>query len=93
MLGRTLDAAMDPDSPEFDINALIKPLNDLTKSLTSTVSPLAAVAGPIPVVGELAPVLPQLAKQGEPTPGISKDDVKKMVPSMPEIPPAMVRQT
>lgn len=92
LLGRVPDPSLDPDSPDFDINALIGQLTSKLTPLMSSAAPLASVTGPIPVVGDLSKMLPVLSQSAQPTPGVSSDDVKKLVPNKPEVPPALNAQ-
>ena len=57
LLGKSIDTATNPDSPEFDINAVVKPLmNAVVTPLTTAIAPLTVVAGKIPGLSDLGSI-------------------------------------
>lgn len=88
LLGMVNLPAFNPELPEFDLNAILKLLMAFIMPAMSALNPLTAVIGKIPILGDLM----QLAKMlnsgsgSNPKPP-SKEEILKMLPKKPELPP------
>ena len=64
LLGKSIDSTTNPDSPEFDINAVVKPLmNTVVTPLTTAIAPLTVVAGKIPGLSDLGSITNTVSKE------------------------------
>lgn len=85
LLGKYLSPIMNPDSPDFNLDAVLAKIEGLLTPLTSAIAPLEAVAGPVPILGDLAGILSLLSSSsggGK----LSKEDLKKLIPVRPALP-------
>ena len=89
LLGRVKTPTTDPDSLDFDFNAAMGKVKQLLDPLISVVKPIEAVVGKVPIIGDLASAMTTMSSQAAPQSGLSKEDIKAMVPAKPEIPPAL----
>lgn len=81
ILGKKLANIMNPKSVEFDISVIEAKIKALIDPLLAAASPLESLVGPIPVLGDLIGMMGQTETMGS----ISKEDLRKMVPTV-EIP-------
>ena len=90
MLNASMPPAADPNSYDFDVDAVLGKLKGVLNPVTSAISPVEQVVGKVPVLGDLMSALTVVTSQSGPTTSLSKEDIKKMVPEPPEIPPALM---
>lgn len=90
MLNASMPPAADPNSYDFDVDAVLGKLKGVLNPVTSAISPVEQVVGKVPVLGDLMSALTAVTSQSGPTTSLSKEDIKKMVPEPPEIPPALM---
>ena len=88
LMGKNISPKVDINSPEFDINVAIGDLNKILDPVLGAISPVETVVGKIPVLGDLAGAIMKITSGGS-TGGLSKEDIKKLVPKPPEIPPTL----
>ena len=88
LMGKNVDPRVDINSPDFDIDVAIGDFNKILNPLLGVVSPIESVVGKIPLIGDIMGLLTKLTYGGD-TGGLSMEDIKKLVPSMPEIPPSL----
>lgn len=88
LMGKNISPKVDINSPDFDINVVIGDLNKLLNPLLGAISPLETVVGKVPVIGDLMGTLTKMTSGGD-TGGLSMEDIKKLVPTLPEIPPTL----
>ena len=91
LLGKIYSEITDPKSPKFDVNAIMAKIKKLLTPLLSTTAPIASVAGKIPIIGDILKMLITMSAQAKPSSGLTEEDIKKAVPSLPEIPPAIMK--
>jgi len=89
LLGKFLVKTMNPDMPEFDIDALIGKIMAVLTPLMSVISPLEAVGGKVPVLSDLIAILSMMSTQAADK-KVPKDALKKLVPNFPELPPNLL---
>ena len=87
-MGKNISPKVDINSPDFDINVAIGELNKILDPVLGAISPIETVVGKIPVLGDLAGAIIKITSGGN-TGGLSKEDIKKLVPKPPEIPPTL----
>lgn len=90
MLNATMPKAADPNTYDFDVDAVLGKLKSILNPVTSGISPVEQVVGKVPVLGDLMSALTAVTSQSGPTTSLSKEDLKKLVPEPPEIPPALM---
>lgn len=90
MLNATMPKAADPNTYDFDVDAVLGKLKSILNPVTSGISPVEQVVGKVPVLGDLMSALTSVTSQSGPTTSLSKEDLKKLVPEPPEIPPALM---
>ena len=88
LMGKNISPKVDINSPDFDINVAIGELNKILNPVLGAISPIETVVGKIPVIGDLAGAIMKITSGGN-TGGLSKEDIKKLVPKPPEIPPTL----
>ena len=88
LMGKNISPKVDINSPDFDINVAIGDLNKILDPVLGAISPVETVVGKIPVLGDLAGAIMKITSGGS-TGGLSKEDIKKLVPKPPEIPPTL----
>ena len=88
LMGKNVDPRVDINSPDFAIHVAIGDFNKILNPLLGVVSPIESVVGKIPLIGDIMGLLTKLTYGGD-TGGLSMEDIKKLVPSMPEIPPSL----
>ena len=87
-MGKSFSPKVDINSPDFDINVAIGDLNAILNPLLGAISPVESIVGKVPVIGDLAGAIAKITSGGS-TGGLSKEDIKKLVPKPPEIPPTL----
>ena len=90
LLGKIMAPALNPDMPEFDVNALIGIIKSFLNPVISSMMPLTAILGKIPILGDLIGLLGML--KGGSGGSISKEELEKMFPQKPEVPPQMIKK-
>ena len=90
MLNASMPPAADPNSYDFDVDAVLGKLKGVLNPVTSAISPVEQVVGKVPVLGDLMSALTSVTSQSGPATSLSKEDLKKLVPEPPEIPPALM---
>ena len=88
LMGKSFSPKVDINSPDFDINVAIGDLNAILNPLLGAISPVESIVGKVPVIGDLAGAISKITSGGD-TGGLSKEDIKKLVPKLPEIPPSL----
>ena len=88
LMGKNISPKVDINSPDFDINVAIGDLNKILDPVLGAISPVETVVGKVPVLGDLAGAIMKITSGGS-TGGLSKEDIKKLVPKPPEIPPTL----
>ena len=88
LLGKIISPALNPDLPEFDIDALIGIIKSFLNPVISSTMPLTAIIGKIPVLGDLAGILGTLSG-GSGSSTLTKEELKKKFPQKPEVPPKL----
>ena len=92
LLGKVELPTTDPDSFEFDVKAVIAPLQSaIVTPLMTIFQPLAVVAGKIPILGDLAGIFTTVTNESQPK-VLTKEDIKKMIPSVPELPTSLLKE-
>ena len=87
LMGKMIAPIVDPNSHEFDPNALIGQIKAFLNPLLQTTTPLTALTGKIPVLGDLLQILTLLQQSssgGSST--LTKEELQKMFPKLPDIP-------
>ena len=87
LMGKTIAPIVDPESHEFDPDALIGQIKAFLNPVLQLTSPLTALTGKIPVLGDLLQILTMLQQSssgGSNT--LTKEELKKMFPVLPDIP-------
>ena len=85
LLGKILSPLLNPDLPDFDVNALIGIIKSFLNPVISTTMPLTAILGKIPILGDLIGLL-NLLRKGSYKSNISLDELRKKFPKKPELP-------
>jgi hypothetical protein len=90
LLGKISGAIFQPESPDFDINALLGILKSFLDPVIATTKPLTAVVGNIPIIGDIMPLLSGSAGGGS----MSKEDLKKFIAQYkkPTLPPDLMEK-
>lgn len=88
LMGKNVSPKVDINSPEFDINVALADFNAILNPLLGAVSPIESVVGKIPVLGDISGLISKMTSGGD-TGGLTMDDIKKLVPNTPEIPPTL----
>lgn len=92
LLGKATDPIVNPDSPEFDVNAVIKPLmNAIVTPLTSAIAPLTTIAGKVPVLSDLGGITASVSKESQPK-ALTKEEILAKVPDPPEMPASLTKE-
>ena len=92
LLGKSIDSTTNPDSPEFDINAVVKPLmNAVVTPLTTAIAPLTVVAGKIPGLSDLGSITNTVSKESQPK-VMTKKEILAKVPDPPEMPASLNKE-
>lgn len=92
LLGKSIDSVTNPDSPEFDINAVVKPLmNAVVTPLTAAIAPLTVVAGKIPGISDLGSITSTVSKESQPK-VMTKEEILAKVPDPPEMPASLSKE-
>ena len=90
ILGKAMSGAMDPEAPDFDPNAVLGKIKAAVNPVMGAISPVESVVGKVPLIGDLIGNLTSLASNSAPT-TLSKEEIKKLVPNKPDIPPALLK--
>ena len=85
-----MSGAMDPEAPDFDPNAVLGKIKAAVNPVIGAISPVESVVGKVPLIGDLIGNLTSLASNSAPT-TLSKEEIKKLVPNKPDIPPALLK--
>lgn len=88
LMGKNVSPKVDVNSPEFDMDVALGDLNSIIKPLMGAISTIETVVGKVPVIGDLGGAISKITSAGD-TGGLSKEEVKKLVPTPPDIPPAL----
>lgn len=88
LMTKNISPKVDINSPEFDVNVALADLNKILNPLLCAISPVETIVGKVPVIGDLASAITKITSSGD-TGGLSKEDIKKLVPNAPEIPPTV----
>lgn len=88
LMGKNVSPKVDVNSSEFDMDAALGDLNNILKPLLGAISPIESVVGKVPVIGDLGGAITKITSAGD-TGGLSKEEVKKLVPTPPDIPPSL----
>ena len=92
LLGKSIDSTTNPDSPEFDINAVVKSLmNAVVTPLTTAIAPLTVVAGKIPGLSDLGSITNTISKESQPK-VMTKKEILAKVPDPPEMPASLNKE-
>lgn len=88
IMGKNVSPKVDINSPEFDINVAFADFNAILNPVLGVISPIESVVGKIPVLGNISGLISKMTSGGD-TGGLTMDDIKKLVPTLPEIPPSL----
>lgn len=88
LLGKILSPLLNPDLPDFDINALIGIIKSFLNPVISATMPLTAILGKIPILGDLIGLLGML-RGGSGSSTLTKEELLKRFPEKPEVPPKL----
>ena len=92
LLGKVELPTSDPNSFEFDAQTIIKPLQAaIVNPLMTVLQPLSLVAGKLPIISDLASIFTAIGNQST-TRMLSKEELKKLIPSIPEMPSALFNE-
>ena len=87
LMGKQISPAVDPDSHEFDPEAVVGSMKTAIAPLMSLTNPLVPLVGKVPVLGDLMKISQTLAAAGQGNAsGLSKKELAEMFPKMPDIP-------
>lgn len=89
LLGKNIDARLDPDAPDFDLDFSMADIDKQLKPLMSVTSPLASVCGAIPIVGQLPKMMEDMKFSFSSLDGMDLPNIEDMLPSLPELSPTM----
>ncbi len=85
ILGRKLDAALNPELPSFNLEVILAKMQAIIDPLLAAVGPIESVGGSIPILGDLAGMFGILSS-GSGGKKLTKEQIKKLVPKLPSLP-------
>lgn len=88
-LGKIDTSDVDPERLEFDPDKAIAKVKKVVQPALASVKPLEAVAGKVPIIGDLVVLFAEASAAKAPASDMTKEEIKKAVPTKPEIPPAI----
>lgn len=85
ILGRKLDAALNPELPSFNLEVILAKMQAIIDPLLAAVGPIESVGGSIPILGDLAGIFSMMSSSSGGK-KLTKEQIKKLVPKLPSLP-------
>lgn len=85
ILGRKLDAALNPELPSFNLEVILAKMQAIIDPLLATVGPIESVGGSIPILGDLGGIF-SIMSSSSGDKKLTKEQIKKSVPKPPSLP-------
>lgn len=91
LMNYNVDPQVDVFSSEFDIDVALAEFKKLLDPLIGSISPIESIVGKVPLIGDILGLLLKLTANTD-NGGLTKDEIKKLLPNKPEVPTTLVNK-